>query len=121
MPLWRDTRHPIEREADLRNAAARTRSTLAASGRLDAVLTAGITEGKRVNKLAEAADRIKRKKLAHDAKGDEWLKRLDAIDAREPEAFAAGDAAIEEREVDLADMEATVRALSNLPNGSGKS
>lgn len=79
-----------------------------------------IREG-RVSKLAAVADRIKTKKEAYDAKGDEWAVRLDALDKREPEAFAAGDAVVSERESDLAEMEATMKAISNLPNVSGKS
>lgn len=119
MALWRDLRHPIEREADLRYAAARTARVVEASRKLDAVLTAGIEEGKRVSKLGGIAERIAQKKTAHDAKADEWAVRLDALDAREPAAFAAGDEVIGEREADLADMEATMRTLSNLPLGAG--
>lgn len=75
----------------------------------------------KLSKLAAIADRIKTKKEAHDKKADEWAARLDAIDKREPEAFEAGDHVLAERETDLADMEATMRALSNLPNASAKS
>ena len=118
---FRDVRHSVEVEADERYAAVRegrvaeTDITRAVSGAADRVrmFTDGIREGRRMNKLAEAAERIRAKKIAHDAKGDEWLKRLDDLDAREPGAFAAGDAAIEDREVDLSDMEATVRSLGN--------
>lgn len=119
---FRDSRHPLEVEADLRYAATRTGRALEASKQLDAVLAAGITEGKRVSKLGAIADRIAAKKNAHDAKADEWAARLDALDQREPDAFAIGDAVIEEREVDLRDMETTMRKLGNLPNAvSGKS
>jgi len=41
---------------------------------------------------------------------------LNKLDAREPEAFAIGDAVISERETDLTDMERSMRTLSNLPN-----
>lgn len=86
------------------------------------VLTHIATEGKRLSKLAEAAERIAKKKAVHDAKGDEWAARLDALDQREPGAFAIGDSVIDERETDLGDMERTMRTLSNLPNVvSGKS
>jgi hypothetical protein len=68
-----------------------------------------------VSKLAAIGDRIKTKKLAHDAKADEWAARLDAIEKREPAAFAIGDAVIAEREADLSEMEGTMRTLSNLP------
>lgn len=68
-----------------------------------------------MSKLSEAADRLARKKVVHDNKGDEWNRRLDALDQLEPAAFAMGDAAITEREVDLAGMENTIRTLSNLP------
>lgn len=125
---FRDLRHPVEVEADDRYAAARVgkpdivQAVSDAADRITAyrVVTYG-QEGKRMNKLAEAADRIKAKKAAHDAKGDEWLKRLDALDAREPGAFAAGDAAIEEREVDLGDMESTIKTLGNGAEVSVKS
>jgi hypothetical protein len=67
-----------------------------------------------MTKLAAIADRIKSKKAAHDAKADEWAQRLDAIEQREPQAFAAGDAVLAEREQDLAVMESEMRQLSNL-------
>lgn len=118
---FRDTRHPIEREADLRIAAARTGRVLEASRKLDAVLAAGIEEGRRVSKLGAIAERIAAKKAAHDAKADEWADRLNKLDAREPDAFAIGDAVIEERELDLSDMERSMRQLGNLPNVLGKS
>lgn len=79
-----------------------------------------IREG-RVSKLAAVADRIKTKKESYDKKADEWASRLDALDKREPAAFEAGDGVLNERETDLADMEATMRTLSNLPNVSAKS
>lgn len=72
----------------------------------------------RMSKLGAVAERLKAKKAVHDAKADEWASRLDALDRREPEAFRAGDTVIGEREVDLAEMEATMRNLSNL-NGAG--
>jgi hypothetical protein len=75
-----------------------------------------------MSKLADIADRIKTKKETHDRKADEWARRLDAIDRREPQAFAAGDAVIAERDADLSEMENTMRQLSNLPlAGSGHS
>lgn len=116
MALWRDARHPIEREADLRYRARATDRAVEASKKLDAVLTAGISEGRRLSKLGSIADRIAAKKKAHDDKADEWAARLDALDAREPDAFAIGHAVIEEREADLKEMEDTMRGLSNLPN-----
>lgn len=84
--------------------------------------TTGLKEGRRMSKLGAIAERIAAKKQAHDAKADEWAGRLDALDRKEPESFAIGDAVIEERETDLADMERNMRAISNLPNVvSGKS
>lgn len=68
-----------------------------------------------MGKLGEIAQRIAAKKKAHEAKADEWARRLDAIDRKEPEAFAIGDAAIIERETDMADMEKDLRQLSNFP------
>ncbi len=79
-----------------------------------------IREG-RVSKLAAVADRIKTKKEAYDKKADEWAGRLDALERREPDAFAAGDSVLSEREMDLSDMESTMKAISNLPNVSAKS
>jgi len=113
---WQDSRHRVEVEADLRYAAARQARVLEASRKLDAVLASGIKEGKRMSRLGSIAERIAAKKLAHDSKADEWAQRLDALDRREPEAFAIGDAVIEERETDLADMEKNMRSISNLPN-----
>lgn len=72
-------------------------------------------KGNEMGKLAGIADRIKDKAAAHARKADEWAARLDAIDQREPEAFAVGEAAIAEREADLTSMENDLRALSNLP------
>lgn len=70
----------------------------------------------RMSKLGAIAERIAAKKEAHDKKADEWAARLDALDRREPDAFAIGDAVIGEREADLTDMESSMRTLSNLPN-----
>lgn len=129
--MWQDSRHPMEREADARIAAERSggaavaeiaavTSSEAIEGAADRlvaarVLSAVAREG-RVSKLGAIADRIAEKKKAHDAKADEWALRLDALDRREPDAFAIGDAVIAEREGDLSDMERTMRSLGNLPN-----
>jgi hypothetical protein len=131
---WRDIRHPMEVAADQRIAEARggavappaavvvpavetdiTAAIWHSANRI-AAQRAGIVEGKRMSKLGAVADRIAAKKASHDAKADEWGARLDALDGREPEAFAIGDAVIAEREGDLAEMERTMRSLSNLPN-----
>jgi hypothetical protein len=72
-----------------------------------------------MSKLSEVASRIKQKKAAYDAKADEWGRRLDALDRREPEAFAVGDAVVAEREMDLKSMESDLRQLSNLPLTEG--
>ena len=112
----------IGRAIDLRLSGVRTERAVEASNKLDTVLAKGIAEGKRVSKLGEIAARIAEKKASHDAKADEWAQRLDALDRREPAAFAIGDAVIEERELDLHDMERNMRQISNLPNVvSGKS
>lgn len=47
--VYVDTRHPIEVEADLRYAAARTNRIVEVSKKLDAVLVAGIEEGRRMS------------------------------------------------------------------------
>lgn len=65
--------------------------------------------------LSDIADRIKAKKEAYVAKADEWARRLDALDHKEPEAFAAGDAAVAWQEKEINDMESMVKGLSNLP------
>jgi hypothetical protein len=96
--------------------AVTSEKTIAANAIRLRGLTDGIKEGKRMSKLGAIAERISAKKEAHDKKADEWAVRLDALDKREPGAFAIGDAVIEERETDLADMEKTMRTLSNLPN-----
>lgn len=128
---FRDSRHPSEIAADARIAAGRgggvdvpveaflVTDTQALSGAADAIaLSTAVISAKRVkmSKLGAIADRIAEKKKAHDAKADEWAARLDALDRREPDAFAIGDAVIEEREGDLRDMENTMRTLGNLPN-----
>ena len=110
MPPYRDPRQRWEIEADRRYAATR-----AASGRLNAKLVEWLVEGRRMSKLAAIGDRIAAKKAAHDRKADEWAKRLDAVDQREKDAFAIGEAVIIERETDLTELESTVRTLSNLP------
>lgn len=75
-----------------------------------------------MSKLSAIAERIAEKKLAHDKKADDWATRLDALDQKEPAAFAYGDGVIAERETDLSDMEKTMRTISNLPlEGSGGS
>jgi hypothetical protein len=48
-PGWRDNRHQVEVENDLRIAAVRTGQTIEASKKLDAVLTAGIPEGRQMS------------------------------------------------------------------------
>lgn len=123
MRLWRDSRHPVEVEADLRYAAARvpasgiTQVVADATDRITAyrVVRQMASEGKRMSKLAAISERILEKKVLHDGKADEWAKRLDELDRREPAAFAIGDAVIEEKEGDLAEMEKNMRTISNLP------
>lgn len=80
---------------------------------------ADMDRGTPMGKLADISDRIARKKAAHDAKADEWARRLDELDGREAPAFAVGDEIIAERETDLSEMEADMRKLSNLPFGAG--
>jgi hypothetical protein len=81
-----------------------------------------IKAGNGMSNLSEIGARITQKKASHDAIAEEWAKRLDALDKREPEAFAVGDAVLKEREADLAQMESDLRSLSNLAlAGSGGS
>lgn len=80
MSIFRDTRHPIERELDLRYAAARTARTVEASQKLDGVLAEAIEENKRVPlelkglkanmlKLQARVDRLNALAMAGDEKG----------------------------------------------------
>lgn len=111
---------PVEAAREIR--AVTTEKVIEANANRIVAVRQGIKEGKRLSKLGAIADRIAAKKESHDRKADEWASRLDAIDRREPEAFAIGDAVIDEREADLSDMESTMRKVSNLPNVvSGKS
>lgn len=72
--------------------------------------------------MGAIGQRIAAKKAKHDAKAEEWAARLDAVDALEPRAFAIGDAAVAEREQDIAQFESDMKVLSNLPlAGSGGS
>lgn len=118
LPDWdkhQDLRKPAS--ADISQAVADAADRITA-----ARVVHQMVREKRVSKLGEIGLRIAAKKEAHDRKADDWAKRLDALDKREPTAFAIGDAVIEEREIDLSDMERSMRALSNLPNVvSGKS
>jgi hypothetical protein len=63
--------------------------------------------------LSSVADRIKAKKLAYASKAEIWGSRLDKLDALEPAAFTATDAAVAAAETDLAGMESDMRALTN--------
>jgi hypothetical protein len=102
---WTDSRSAVERSLDAHYDKLRSLR----------IVTDAVIRGQAVSKLASIADRMKAKKLAHDAKADEWAKRLDAMDQHEPQAFSIGDALLAEREADLAQMEADLRGLSNLP------
>ncbi len=78
----------------------------------------GVARRKRerdMTKLSMIGDRIAAKMKAHNEKADEWARRLDAIDQREPQAFAVGDAVIAEREGDIRQFESDMKQLSNLP------
>lgn len=123
---WRDSRHPVEKSADDRYAQARAvkgvtdaETINVNADRIEAYRT-GMVEGRKMSKLAAISERIVEKKAAHDKKADEWAARLDALDQREPGAFAIGDAVIEEKEGDVAEMEKNMRTISNLPNVSTK-
>lgn len=77
------------------------------------IAVAAVGEAKRMASLSSVADRIKAKKQLYAEKAESWGARLDALDKREPDAFAATEAAIVSHETDLSDMEADMRALSN--------
>lgn len=126
LPGWdklQDLRGQIAGKAEPAKAdiASQLTDTEALKNGIERIVTARVlthiaTEGKRLSKLGAMAERIAQKKAVHDAKADEWSQRLDALDKREPTAFAIGDAVIDERETDVADMERSMRSLSNLPN-----
>lgn len=63
--------------------------------------------------LASVADRIKAKKALYAKNAEAWAARLDKLDAAEPDAFAATEAALASHETDLSGMEADMRALTN--------
>ena len=66
--------------------------------------------------------RMQEKKAQHNMVAADWASRLDQLDKREPAAFAAADAILSERETDMAEMEANIKTLSNLPfEASGQS
>lgn len=123
MGLYRDLRHPVEAAADARYAELRRVGV-----KLDAVLAAGVREGRRqMTTMGAIGQRIAAKKAKHDAKAEEWAVRLDKLDEIEPQAFSIGDAAVAEREADMSQFESDMKVLSNLPlagstgsgNGSG--
>jgi hypothetical protein len=118
MSKFQDPRHRQRWEIEMDERYARFRAT---SQRFEAVLDRNIRQGRPMTKLSAIADRIRLKKLAHDKVADDWAKRLDELDKREPEAFAAGHAVLAERETDLAGMESDLRALSNNGPLSGSS
>lgn len=121
MSRWGNWPHRSEVEADERYAATReiravtSETIIKANADRITGIRQGINEGKRMSKLAAISERLVEKKIAHDKKADEWAMRLDALDQREPAAFAIGDAVIEEKEGDLAEMEKNMRTISNLP------
>lgn len=78
--------------------------------------------------LSAMAERIAQKKAVHQAKADEWSKRLDAIDKVEPAMFAAGDEVVAAAEEDIAgfeqemkDIGKNIAPLSGSPAGSNGS
>lgn len=100
----------------LHTLAVRAQWMQRTSGRASPRIIDRIWKGKpQMGKLGDTAARIAQKKAAHDAKAEEWANRLNAMDKREPEAFAVGDAVVSEREQDLSEMEKDLRQLSNLP------
>lgn len=123
-----DSRVPHEVEADrarqfappgvrfvdrLRGALPGATAEIKAVSAVRPIAVAAIGEARRMASLAAVSDRIKAKKLAYAAKAEGWAARLDALDAREPEAFAATEAALALNETDLSGMEADMRALTN--------
>lgn len=75
-----------------------------------------VTKGKPMSKLSAVAERITAKKRAHDDIADHFAAQLNAIDAKEPGAFAIAEQVVSERASDLAQFESDMRQLSNLGN-----
>lgn len=75
-----------------------------------------------MSRMAAVSERIAAKKAAHEKIAEGWAARLDVVDKAEPALLAAAEAAVSEREADLAQLEADMRALSNMgPTTSPKS
>lgn len=127
LPLepWRKQHPSIQREIDLRVAAARTERTIEASKKLDAVLEAGIKEGRRMSLLG------KMKALTESA--EDFTKEtgdvLDGIATKIATARTKRDAAAEKHHLyydgiiqGVDDSVTVIDRLSNLPLGDdGKS
>jgi hypothetical protein len=90
------------------------------SRRLDNHLAQAIrdTRASLPTSLGSVLARMQEKTAHHGMVAADWASRLDKLDQREPAAFAAGEAIISKRETDMAEMEANIRALSNLPLGA---
>lgn len=115
-----DSRVAHEVEADrvrfvdrLRGALPGATAEIKAVSAVRPIAVAAIGEARRMASLASVSDRIKAKKELYAKKAEAWAVRLDALDKREPDAFAATEAAIGAHETDLSDMEADMRALTN--------
>lgn len=76
-----------------------------------------IREGADVGKLSSIAERIRDTKTRLDVEADKLALRLDDIDAAAPKAFDRGHAFLTAQASEVAEIEDTLRELSNLPLG----
>lgn len=74
-----------------------------------------IHKGAEMGKLSAIADRIKDTKARLEAEADKLGAKLDVIDKEAPKAFARGHAFIDAQAAEVAEIEDTLRQLSNLP------
>lgn len=75
----------------------------------------------KMGKLAEVAARLQKAHQDNEAIGDDLMAKMDEIDKLRPLAAARAKAFIAEKRADIEEIEASLRALSNLPlTGSGE-
>lgn len=74
-----------------------------------------LIKGAEMGKLSELADRIKTTKSRLEGEADRLAYKLDNIDSAAPKAFARGHAFLDSQAAEVAEIEDTLRQLSNLP------
>lgn len=75
----------------------------------------GLMRDGNMGKLSAIADRIKDTKTRLEAEADKLAAKMDGIDAEAPKAFARGHAFLDAQSAEVAEIEDTLRQLSNLP------